>query len=558
MKIEGVCLKKMNTEFMEALAELEKEKGISMDVLLEALEAALISAYKRNFGSLQNVSVDINRETGGIKVYARKTVVEEVEDERTEISIGEARQKDPRYELEDIVEVEVTPRDFGRIAAQTAKQVVVQRIREAERGIIFEEFSSREGDIVTGIVQRQDQKNVYIDLGKTEATLGPSEQIPGEEYRYGDRIKTYIVEVKKTTKGPQIMVSRTHPGLLKRLFELEVPEIHDGIVELKSVAREAGARSKIAVFSRDENIDPVGACVGPKGMRVQTIVSELKGEKIDIVKWNQDHSKYVANSLSPAKVVDVRIFEEDKIARVVVPDYQLSLAIGKEGQNARLAAKLTGWKIDIKNETQMEELMQSEEYFEEQDAEYIEEEEWVEGDYSDAGEDGDWDESEEYEEEYDDEDVEYSEEYDEEYDEGYAADNDAEQDSPQDSNEYEAGYDDDTVNDDWEDSTEGSGEEFDATGAGENDYGDNAESEEYDSGNEPETENEGVGDDAEEYGIRPEGDSPEGASDKDDKKKKKTKKKAKPQPQQPRGKRKKLSLEELSEYLDELKDESEK
>ena len=564
MKIEGVCLKKMNTEFMEALAELEKEKGISMDVLLEALEAALISAYKRNFGSLQNVSVDINRETGAIKVYARKTVVEEIEDERTEISIGEARQKDPRYELDDIVEVEVTPRDFGRIAAQTAKQVVVQRIREAERGIIFEEFSSREGDIVTGIVQRQDQKNVYIDLGKTEATLGPSEQIPGEEYRYGDRIKTYIVEVKKTTKGPQIMVSRTHPGLLKRLFELEVPEIHDGIVELKSVAREAGARSKIAVFSRDENVDPVGACVGPKGMRVQTIVSELKGEKIDIVKWNQDHSKYVANSLSPAKVVDVRIFEEDKVARVVVPDYQLSLAIGKEGQNARLAAKLTGWKIDIKNETQMEELMQSEEYFDEQDAEYIEEEEWVEGDYSDAGEDGDWDESgeypEEYEEEYDD-DAEYPEdyyeEYDEEYDEAYAADDDTGQDIPQDSNEYEAGCDEDTVNDNWEDSNEGSGGEYDANEAGENDYEGNAESEEYDSGNEPETENEGMGDDAEEYGIRPEGDNPEGTPDKDDKKKKKTKKKAKPQ-QQPRGKRKKLSLEELSEYLDELEDESEK
>ncbi|MBU7008319.1 transcription termination factor NusA [Phosphitispora fastidiosa] len=551
----------MNTEFMEALAELEKEKGISMDVLLEALEAALISAYKRNFGSLQNVSVDINRETGAIKVYARKTVVEEVEDDRTEISIGEARQKDPRYELEDIVEVEVTPRDFGRIAAQTAKQVVVQRIREAERGIIFEEFSSREGDIVTGIVQRQDQKNVYIDLGKTEATLGPSEQIPGEEYRYGDRIKTYIVEVKKTTKGPQIMVSRTHPGLLKRLFELEVPEIHDGIVELKSVAREAGARSKIAVFSRDENVDPVGACVGPKGMRVQTIVSELKGEKIDIVKWNQDQSKYVANSLSPAKVVDVRIFEEDKVARVVVPDYQLSLAIGKEGQNARLAAKLTGWKIDIKNETQMEELMQSEEYFDEQDDEYIEDEEWVEGDYSDAGEDGDWDESaeysEEYEEEYDDEDAEYSEDYYEEYDEGHAADNDPGQDSPQDSNEDEAGYDDDTVNDDLEDSTEGSGGEYEANGIGENDYEDNAESEEYDSGDEPETENASMGDEAEEYGIRPEGDSPEGAPDKDDKKKKKTKKKAKPQ-QQPRGKRKKLSLEELSEYLDELEDESEK
>ncbi|MFZ5639988.1 MAG: transcription termination factor NusA [Bacillota bacterium] len=348
----------MNTEFIEALEELEREKGIAMDVLIEALEAALISAYKRNFGSLQNVRVHIDRETGDIKVFARKTVVEKVEDDRSEITLEDARARDARYELEDIVEIEVTPRDFGRIAAQTAKQVVVQRIREAERGIIFEEFSSREGDIVTGIVQRQDQKNVYIDLGKTEAILAPTEQIPGEDYRHGDRIKTYIVEVRKTTKGPQILVSRTHPGLLKRLFELEVPEIHDGTVELKSVAREAGARSKIAVYSKDENVDPVGACVGPKGMRVQTIVSELKGEKIDIVKWSQDPAKFVANALSPAKVVSVVIYEDDKIARVVVPDYQLSLAIGKEGQNARLAAKLTGWKIDIKSESQMEALRQ--------------------------------------------------------------------------------------------------------------------------------------------------------------------------------------------------------
>lgn len=378
----------MNTEFIEALEELEREKGIAMDVLIEALEAALISAYKRNFGSLQNVRVYIDRETGEIRVFARKTVVEKAEDERSEISLEEARTKDSKYELEDIVEIEVTPRDFGRIAAQTAKQVVVQRIREAERGIIFEEFSSREGDIVNGIVQRQDQKNVYIDLGKTEAILAPTEQIPGEEYRHSDRIKTYIVEVRKTTKGPQILVSRTHPGLLKRLFELEVPEIHDGTVELKSVAREAGARSKIAVYSKDENVDPVGACVGPKGMRVQTIVSELKGEKIDIVKWSQDPAKFVANALSPAKVVSVVIYEDDKIARVVVPDYQLSLAIGKEGQNARLAAKLTGWKIDIKNESQMEALRQEYEALGEE-AYYGEDygEEYDTGDYS--GEDYD-------------------------------------------------------------------------------------------------------------------------------------------------------------------------
>lgn len=344
----------MNTEFIEALEELEKERGIAVDVLLDALEAALISAYKRNFGSIQNVRVQIDKDTGEIKVFARKTVVEEVEDDRTDISLEDAHATDSRYELGDIVENEVTPRDFGRIAAQTAKQVVVQRIREAERGIIYDEFSNREGDIVTGIVQRQDLKNVYIDLGKTEAVLAPTEQINNEEYRHGDRIKTYIVEVKKTTKGPQILVSRTHPGLLKRLFELEVPEIHDGVVELKSVSREAGSRSKISVYSKDENVDPVGACVGPKGMRVQTIVNELKGEKIDIVKWSPDHAKYIANSLSPAKVMAVDINEEGKVARVVVPDYQLSLAIGKEGQNARLAAKLTGWKIDIKSESQVE------------------------------------------------------------------------------------------------------------------------------------------------------------------------------------------------------------
>ncbi|BAF59447.1 MAG: transcription termination/antitermination protein NusA [Pelotomaculum sp.] len=346
----------MNTEFLEALKDLEREKGIAVDVLLEAIEAALLSAYKRNFGSLQNARVHIDRETGEFKVYTQRTVSEHVEDPRQEIDIKEARAINPNYAPGDIVESEVTPRDFGRIAAQTAKQVVVQRIREAERNIIYEEFANREGDIVTGIVQRVEQKNVYIELGKTEAILAPSEQIPGEEYRQGDRIKTYIVEVRKTTKGPQILVSRTHPGLLKRLLEMEVPELQEGIVELKGIAREAGARSKIAVYSKDENVDPVGACVGPKGMRVQNIVSELNGEKIDIIKWNPDPSKFVASSLSPAKVIAVEIWEEEKVARVIVPDYQLSLAIGKEGQNARLAAKLTGWKIDIKSETQMREI----------------------------------------------------------------------------------------------------------------------------------------------------------------------------------------------------------
>ena len=344
----------MNAEFMQAFEQLGKEKGIAPEVLFDAIEAALISAYKRNFSSAQNVRVSLDRVTGEIHVYARKNVVEVAKDPRLELDLAEARLLDVRYELDDIVEIEVTPKNFGRIAAQTAKQVVVQRIREAERGIIFDEFSNRESDILTGIVQRIEQKNVYIDLGKAEAILAPSEQIAGETYKHGDRLKTYVIEVKKTTKGPQILVSRTHPGLLKRLFELEVPEIHDGIVEIKSVAREPGLRSKFAVHSRDENVDPVGACVGHKGMRVQTIVNELRGEKIDIVKWNTDPAKYIANALSPAKVVSVEINEVEKVSRVVVPDYQLSLAIGKEGQNARLAAKLTGWKIDIKSESQVE------------------------------------------------------------------------------------------------------------------------------------------------------------------------------------------------------------
>ncbi len=346
----------MNIDFLEALKDLEKEKGITVDVLLEAIEAALLSAYKRNFGSLQNARVHLDRETGDFRVFTQQIVKEQVEDPRQEITLEDAQKINPNYELGDIVETEVTPRNFGRIAAQTAKQVVVQRIREAERNIIFEEFANREGDIVTGVVQRIEQKNVYIELGKTEAILAPSEQMPGEEYRQGGRIKIYIIEVRKTTKGPQILVSRTHPGLLKRLFEMEVPELLDGVIELKGVAREAGARSKIAVYSKDDNVDPVGACVGPKGMRVQNIVNELNGEKIDIIKWNTDPSKFVASSLSPAKVVAVEIWEEEKVARVIVPDYQLSLAIGKEGQNARLAAKLTGWKIDIKSESQMREI----------------------------------------------------------------------------------------------------------------------------------------------------------------------------------------------------------
>jgi len=338
--------------FLDALRALAKEKGVDEDFLFDAIEAALISAYKRNFGSAQNVRVVLDRHTGAYHVYAIKTVVDEVFDDVQEISLAQARTINEDYEEGDTIEIEVTPANFGRIAAQAAKQVVVQRVREAERGIIYEEFMSREGDIVNGLVSRVENRNVFIDLGKTEAILMPAEQIAGETYEHGDQIKAYIVEVKRTSRGPQIVVSRTHPGLLKRLFELEVPEIQEGIVEIKSVAREPGMRSKIAVWSREEDVDPVGSCVGHKGLRVQAIVEELGSEKIDIVKWNEDSAKFIANALSPAKVVSVAVNEDEKVSRVVVPDYQLSLAIGKEGQNARLAAKLTGWKIDIKSETQ--------------------------------------------------------------------------------------------------------------------------------------------------------------------------------------------------------------
>lgn len=350
----------MNAEFIEALGQLEKEKGISKDILIEAIEAALISGYKRNFHSAQNVRVDIDRQTGAVRVFARKKVVDDVIDPRLEISLQAAREINSIYQLDDIVEIEVTPADFGRIAAQTAKQVVTQRIREAERSIIYQDFIDREEDIVAGIVQRDDSRYYYVDLGRVEALLPIAETLPGERFRHGDRVKTYITKVEKSTKGPQVFLSRTHPGLLKRLFELEVPEIYDGVVEIRSVAREAGHRSKVAVYSRDENVDAVGACVGPRGVRVQTIVNELKGEKIDIVRWSEDITEWIANSLSPSKVVAVTIFEEEKMAQVVVPDHQLSLAIGKEGQNARLAAKLTNWKIDIKSESESQEPLSDE------------------------------------------------------------------------------------------------------------------------------------------------------------------------------------------------------
>ncbi|WML49251.1 transcription termination factor NusA [Neobacillus sp. PS3-34] len=346
----------MSSELLDALTLLEKEKGISRDVLIEAIEAALISAYRRNFNQAQNVRIDLNLQNGLMRVFARKDVVDQVFDPRLEISIEDAQRVNPNYQVEDVVEMEVTPKDFGRIAAQTAKQVVTQRVREAERGIIYSEFIDREEDIMTGIVQRLDSKFIYVSLGKIEALLPLNEQMPNERYKPHDRIKVFITKVEKTTKRPQIFVSRTHPGLLKRLFEIEVPEIYDGTVEIKSVAREAGDRSKISVHSENSEVDPVGSCVGPKGTRVQAVVNELKGEKIDIVKWSDDPVIFVANSLSPSKVLDVMVNEADKATTVVVPDYQLSLAIGKRGQNARLAAKLTGWKIDIKSETDAREM----------------------------------------------------------------------------------------------------------------------------------------------------------------------------------------------------------
>lgn len=350
-------IKEMNKEFIQAIEDLEKEKHISKEILLEAIESALVSAYKKNYGTSQNVRVDIDQESGDINVYMRMDVVadEDLEDDLTQISLEEALEIDPRYEVGDIVEYQVTPRDFGRIAAQTAKQVVVQRIREAERGMIFDNFISRQGELVTGTVQRISNETMFINVGNTEGILSPNEQVPGESYSINDRLKVYIMDVRKSNKGPQVFLSRSHPGLVKRLFELEVPEIEDGTVEIKGIAREAGSRTKMAVYTEFENVDPVGACVGTRGSRVQAIVDELHGEKIDIITWSEDPRVLIANVLSPSKVEEVIIAEDgEKSATVVVPDYQLSLAIGKEGQNVRLAARVSGWKIDIKSHSQYE------------------------------------------------------------------------------------------------------------------------------------------------------------------------------------------------------------
>ena len=351
----------MNEEFILALNQLESEKGIKKDIVFEALEAALISSYKKNFGmSNQNIVVDINKENGNIKIFKEMTVVDEVEDEDTEISLEDAEEISSKYKVGSIVRIEINPMKFGRIAAQTAKQVVIQKIKDAEKDIIYDDFIDREGELITGQVQRSSKGYVFIDLGKSEGILPPNEQIKGEDYSHGNRYKMIILEVKKTPKGPQIILSRSHPNLIKRLFELEVPEIHDGIVEVFNISREAGSRTKIAVFSKSEDVDPLGACVGFKGARVKAILDSIGEEKIDIIIWDRDIDHFIANALSPSNVEKVFIDDSNKQALVVVPDYQLSLAIGKEGQNVRLAAKLTNWKIDIKSVSQFEEYLEAE------------------------------------------------------------------------------------------------------------------------------------------------------------------------------------------------------
>ena len=405
------------SELMLALEQIEKEKGISKEVIVEAIEKSLLDACKKDFGKSDNVTVNMDRETGDIEVFAAKTVVEEVVDHATEISLEKALMVSSKHQVGDIMNVEITPKNFGRIAAQQARSVIVQTIKEEEKKALFEHFYCKEKDVVTGVVQRYVGKNISVSLDdKMDALLMENEQVKTEHYRPTDRIKLYVVEVKDTNKGPKVIVSRTHPELVKRLFEKEVTEVADGTVEIKSISREAGSRSKIAVWSNDPNVDPVGACVGMNGNRVNTIVDDLKGEKIDIITWSEDPAIFIENALSPSKVVSVDVDDEEKSARVVVPDYQLSLAIGKEGQNARLAARLTGFKIDIKSESQAREAYGYDDYDRDSydDAyEYDENGEYL----------GDYDENGEYTDSYGDED--YSDEYDKEgnYGEGYEEEN---------------------------------------------------------------------------------------------------------------------------------------
>ena len=364
----------MNKELMGALDELEREKNISKETLLDAIEQSLIQAYKNHFGKADNVHVTINRETGDFSVFADRTVVEFVDDPAEEISLAEAQKQNTNAEIGDIIKVPIHSDKFGRIATQNAKNVILQKIREEERKVLFDQYHGNEKEVVTGIVQRVVGHNVSVNLGKADAILGENEQVKGETFKPTERIKVYILEVKDTPKGPRILVSRTHPGLVKRLFESEVAEVKDGTVEIKSIAREAGSRTKLAVWSNDPDVDPVGACVGVNGARVSAIVNELRGEKIDIINWDENPAILIENALSPAKVIAVMADPDEKTALVVVPDYQLSLAIGKEGQNARLAARLTGFKIDIKSETQARESGDFYDYDEEDDEYYAEDE----------------------------------------------------------------------------------------------------------------------------------------------------------------------------------------
>ena len=340
-------IKKMSSELFESLEMIEAEKGISKDVVLDALESALISAYRKHFGAVQDINVRFDEESGEIHIFARKNVVEEVEDRETQISLEDARKQNPDYQIGDVAEFEVTPRSFGRIAAQTARQVVFQRMREAEREKMVDEYSDRENDIASAVVRRIERRNVMLEIDGTESVLMPNEQVKNDNYRVGERYKVFVVEVADSVKGVHLIVSRSHPGLVRRLFELEVPEIGQGVIEIKALSREAGSRSKIAVHSVNPNVDPVGTCIGPKGMRVQEVIRELRGEKIDIIKYSDNPAEYVANALSPAEVVSIEVDEEKKMCHALIPADQLSLAIGREGQNVRLAARLTGWKIDL-------------------------------------------------------------------------------------------------------------------------------------------------------------------------------------------------------------------
>lgn len=352
----------MNAELIEAIRLLEKERAIDAEVLFEAIEDALVSAYKREFDAktVDNIRAEVDRETGEMRVFLSKEVVETVEDPNSQISLEEAKALSPEFDLGDEMEYQLSPQDFGRLAAQTAKNIISQKINSAERERIQNEFSSKIGELATGVVQRKDRKEVIVDIGRAEAILTQNEQVRTDVYNFNQRMKFYILKVDEKKGRPVIYVSRSHPNLVKKLFEIEVPEIADGVVEIVSISREAGSRSKIAVASRDENVDPVGSCVGQKGLRVGAIMDELKGEKIDIIEWDNDPVIFISNSLSPAKVLRVDVNPDDRTARVVVPDQQLSLAIGREGQNARLAARLTGWRIDIRSESQFREILESE------------------------------------------------------------------------------------------------------------------------------------------------------------------------------------------------------